>query len=193
MFEQIGIKTVLTLNNNLQSDHETPPVKEQNLGKTLDMRSRVHIPGKYFVFFVILPLLIIGMSVHNIISDNFRYKPSTDIQHRTNANGQAQAYYPMPELIVDLSPDLRGRVSYLKLVPSIALKKEGQEEIVKTIEAQKSVISERITLFLRALRVDDFEDTAQLNRIKRELTRRVNLGAGGEVAIDVVLEQLVIQ
>ncbi len=193
MFEQIGFKTVLTLNNNSQRDNEGIQVEVQNLGKTLDMRSRVHFPGKYVVFFIFLPLLIIGMSVHNIISDNFRYKPSTDIQHRTDANGEAQAYYPMPELIVDLSPDIRGRVSYLRLVPSIALKKGGQDEIVKIIEAQKSVISERITLFLRALRVDDFEDTAQLNRIKRELTRRVNLGAGDEVAVDVVLEQLVIQ
>ncbi len=163
------------------------------LAASLDMRKRVHLPGKYIVLFVILPLFIIAMSVSGLISKWYTFQGATALQYRESASGEKQAYFPLKELIVDLSPDRNERVSFLKVVPVIAIQEGEQDRAVKILEEQKPLITERITLFLRGLRASDFEKTDQLNRIKREMTRRVNLGAGDHVAIDVVLEQVVIQ
>ncbi len=157
------------------------------------LRQRIYLPGKYIIVFGLLPLLILASVVFIYFWQSTRYEPSVEIEHRANASGVVTAYYPLPELIVDLAPDRRGRVTFLKVSPAIAVVRGDSEAALRKIDAAKPIITERVTLFLRALRPADFQGTNQLNRIKHELTRRINLGAGDIVAQDVVLEQLVIQ
>lgn len=157
------------------------------------MRTRIYLPGKYIVVFGLLPVLIIAGAVGSTLIHNNRYQPTVVLEHRQNALGERQAYYPLPELLIDLSPDHRGRTAFMKTVPAIAIINAKDASTLKLLDSARPLITERVTLFLRSLRPEDFQSTEQLNRIKRELTRRVNLGAGQEVARDVILEQLVIQ
>ncbi len=157
------------------------------------LRTRVNIPGKYITVFGVLPILLISALAGGYFFQNNGYQSTVSLEYRKNASGHKQAYYPLPELIVDLSPDYRGRTAYLKLTPAIAISDSDREATLRTIDQAKPLIIERVTLFLRALRPEDFQTAEQMQRIKHEITKRVNLGVGHEVAIDVVLEKLVIQ
>lgn len=175
-------------------DGKTPatnPLSFYTSGKGL--RTRMHLPGKYIVVLGILPAILLIALISGYLLHNNRYESLVPLEEYANAHGIQQTYYPLPELIVDLSPDFRGHIKYLKVKPAIAIPISNRDDIVRTLDTQRSLITERVTLFLRILRPEDFQTTEQMNRIKQELTRRINLGAGSDVAQDVVLEQLVIQ
>ncbi len=156
-------------------------------------KKRIYLPGKYIVIFGVFPALCLMAMVSFYWLDKTSYQPTVAFEQRENAKGQTQLYYPMSEVVVDLSPDLRGRTSYLKVVPSIAIDKDQKDKVAMALDEARPIIAERLSLFLRALSPDDFRSTEQLNYIKKEMTRRVNLVLGQEIATDVVLEQLVIQ
>jgi len=161
--------------------------------QNVNRRRRVRLPGKYIVVLGLLPALVLTglISFHYI--NTSRYQPVFEVEVRKDEQGVRQTYYKMPEILTDLSPDLRGRVRFLKVSPAIALTVTSEDDAVKQIDKSRPLISERMTLFLRALRPDDFRNSEDIQTIKNELVRRINLAAGRNVARDIVLEELVIQ
>lgn len=153
---------------------------------------RVHTPGKYIIVFGILPLCIVASVISGAILGGRGYKTPFAIEFRDNAQGQKTAYYTLPEILVDLAPDQNGRISYLKTQLAVALDMSTQEEN-RLLDELRPLLSERVTLFFRALRPDDFQGTENMMRIKKALVHRINLTVGQELADDVILQNLIIQ
>jgi len=152
---------------------------------------RVRTPGKYFVLALAAATIVVSAGV--VFS---RHAPSITASNKPSLEtvkvGRAH-YVPLPEFLVDLAPDRRGRVAYLKLSASIEVDHHESDELLAHIAAARPAIIERTTFFLRELQPEDFQGSAGMARVKRELLRRVNLVLGPVNADDVVINDLVIQ
>ena len=154
-------------------------------------RERVRTPGKYIVLAVGVSLCFVaGIVVFAERTQVFAGRPQPAIE--TVKVGKTH-YAPLPEFLIDLSPDRDGRVAYLKLSASIVVKSGQQQETLQQIGAAQPYIIERTTFFLRELQPEDFRGSEGMARVKRELLRRINLVLGPAKADDVVINDLVIQ
>lgn len=115
------------------------------------------------------------------------------VEYRQRADGLREAYYSLPEFLVDLRTDDDGRTGYLRVKASILLGHDHMAKTVHHIDALKPMLTERLTFFLREMRPEDFDSSEDMNRIKREMLRRVNLVIAPNTADDVIIEDLVIQ
>ncbi len=153
-------------------------------------RVRVRTPGKYIVLFVLAAGAAAAAGVlitrRGVFEDR---APSRFFQ--TLVLGEAH-YAPLPPFLVDLAPDADGRKAYLRLSASIVVK-GGEQTSVDAIAALEPKIVERLTFFLRQLRARDFEGSAGMERVKREMLRRVNLVISPVEADEIVVDELVIQ
>ena len=155
-------------------------------------RVRVRTPGKYIVLAMCFAFAIalFGAKLWRDYSTN---PPRPDsLEMRETAGGEL-AVVTLPEFLVDLSPDRNGRTAYLKLKASIVLDTGRVHELAAVIDRDRPLLVERLTFFLRELRPEDFQGTAAMARLKKEMVRRVNLVISPEVASDVVIEEFVIQ
>ena len=156
-------------------------------------RARVRTPGKYVVFFLFAPVALTALGAGAWLEWSERRQVYEKLEYRTDSDGNQLAYAPLPEFLVDLSPDRTGRTAYLKMRAVIAFPASEGRDAVEKIETQQSELRERLTFFLRQLRPDDLAGTEGMARVKRELTRRVNLVLQDVEAADVIIEDLVIQ
>jgi len=154
-------------------------------------RVRVRTPGKYIVLSVLAALSVVAVSV--TIADRaplFTTQSQTALE--TVKVGKTH-YVPLPEFLIDLSPDRSGRITYLKMSTSIVVKRGQEQQTLERIAAVQPYIIERTTFFLRELQPEDFHGSEGMARVKGELLRRVNLVLGPVKADDVVINDLVIQ
>ncbi len=156
-------------------------------------RARVRMPGKFVVLFFAAPALLIALG-YFFWRDYAEQRAAFDtVEYRQSIAGAREAYYPMPEFLVDLRPDDDGRTAYLRMKISVQLNNADLNEAVAKIDRAKPAIVERMTLFLRELRPDDFDGSQNMIRMKSEMLRRVNLALSPQDARDVVIEELIIQ
>ena len=154
-------------------------------------RQRVRTPGKYIVITVASSLcMVAGIVTFADRTQIFTARQPAPIE--TVTIGKTH-YVPLPEFLIDLSPDRNGRVTYLKMSASIVIKRGQRQETLERIAAVQPYIVERTTFFLRELQPEDFQGSEGMARVKRELLRRVNLVMGPVKADDVVINDLVIQ
>jgi len=156
-------------------------------------RRRVHTPGKFIVLILFAPVLLIAVGAGLWLRHKEREAVYAAIEVRTNANGDREVYYALPEFLVDLRADNDGRASYLRVKASILLQSGAKDRMARNMDAIKPLLVERLTFFLRELRPEDFAGTEGMGRVKRELLRRVNLVMAPDAASEVILEELVIQ
>ncbi len=156
-------------------------------------RTRVHTPGKYIILFLFAPVMLVAFGSGLWLSYAERRAAFAAVEYRKSIDGAREAYYPMPEFLVDLQTDDDGRTAYLRLKVSIRLNSAALNDAVEQIDTAKPVVVERLTLFLRELRPEDFDGSQNMIRIKSEMLRRVNLALAPHDARDVVIEDLIIQ
>jgi flagellar basal body-associated protein FliL len=147
---------------------------------------RVRTPGKHIVLFVVAAALMLSLSTSVLNSGEFAASRDTRNVIRTGEISYA-AFDP---ILVDLLPDQRGRITYLKLTPSIVA---DSDEAFAEIEARREMIRERFTFMLRALSPEDLDDSEDMARLKDELAERVNIVIAPYRATEVVVNELVIQ
>ena len=152
---------------------------------------RVRTPGKFIVLALAAATIVVSAGV--IFSRNApAFTADNTATLKTVKVGKTH-YVPLPEFLVDLAPDRRGRTAYLKLSASIAVDRHNSDELLARIADVQPAIIERTTFFLRELQPEDFQGSAGMARVKHELLRRVNLVLGPVEADDVVINDLVIQ
>ena len=147
---------------------------------------RVRTPGKHIVLFVVAAALMLSLSTSVLNSGDL----SASRETRSFKRQGEVSYAAFDPILVDLSPDQRGRITYLKLTPTIAA---DTEEALVAIEARRDIIRERFTFLLRALSPEDLDDTEDMARLKEELVERVNIVIAPARASEVVVNELVIQ
>ncbi len=156
-------------------------------------RMRVHTPGKYIVLFLFAPVVLVAIGSGLWLSNAERRAAFAGVEYRQSLDGAREAYYPIPEFLVDLRMDDAGRTAYLRLKVSIRLDSASLNDAVEQVDAVKPAVIERLALFLRELRPEDFDGSENMARIKSEMLRRVNLALSPHDARDVVIEDLIIQ
>jgi flagellar FliL protein len=156
-------------------------------------RVRAHTPGKYIVLILFVPVSLVAVGAGLWLSYAERRAAFAVIEYRNSIDGVRDAYYPMPEFLVDLRADADGRTAYLRLKMSILLDRAELSDSVERIDAFKPALTERLTFFLRELRPEDFDGSEQMMRVKAEMLRRVNLVLAPYEAGDVIIEEIVIQ
>lgn len=156
-------------------------------------RARIRTPGKYIVLVLFVPVSLVALVAGLWLAQAERRAAFADVEYRKSLDGAREAYYPLPEFLVDLRPDRDGRTAYLRLRASIRLNTENLNDSVATVDALKPALVERLTFFLRELRPDDFDESEDMIRLKNEMLRRVNLVLGPQDADDVIIEDLIIQ
>jgi flagellar protein FliL len=110
------------------------------------------------------------------------------------AHGEAHgppgvAFVDMPDLIVNLqsgSPRLR----YLKLRLSLEV---ADEPAAATVRQLMPRVLDGFQLYLRALTLDDVQGATGMQRLKEELTARVNLAVAPVAVTDVLLKEMLVQ
>ncbi|MEM8772968.1 MAG: flagellar basal body-associated FliL family protein [Pseudomonadota bacterium] len=156
-------------------------------------RARVRTPGKYIVLFLFVPVILVAFGAGLWLAYEDRRAAYASVEYRRLVSGERRAFYALPEFLVDLSIDADGRTKYLRLTASIQLETENVGAAIAHIDAQKLALVERLTFFLRELRPEDFDETEDMNRLKKEMVRRVNLVLSPYGARDVVIEDMIIQ
>lgn len=152
---------------------------------------RVRLPGKFIVLPTLAAAIVVFLGVKvasNFSSNSWENEASLE----TVKVGKAH-YVQLPDFLVDLSPDQQGRTAYLKLSASIAIEKHDTNSALQKISDVQPHIIERTTFFLRELQPEDFQGSAGMLRIKKELLRRVNLVLAPVEVDDVIINDLVIQ
>lgn len=152
---------------------------------------RVRTPGKYIVLstFAAVSVVVAGIAVTQWLAADNPSKPET---LETVKVGKHH-YVALPEFLIDLSPDSRGRITYLKMSASIVVDHRQDENSLQRIADVKPHIVERTSFFLRELQPEDFQGSEAMERVKQELLRRVNLVLGTMKAEEIVINELVIQ
>ena len=103
--------------------------------------------------------------------------------------GPAIAFVDLPDLIVNLqstSPRLR----YLKLRLSLEVEDEPSAATVRQLMPR---VLDGFQLYLRALTLDDVQGATGMQRLKEELTARVNLAVAPVAVTDVLLKEMLVQ
>lgn len=156
-------------------------------------RARVRTPGKYIFMFLFLPVMLVALGAGLWLRDAERRAAFAAVEYRNAVDGGREAYYPLPPFLVDLRADADGRTAFLKLKASVRLDRNKMASSVERIDAVKPAIIERATFFLRELRPEDFDETEDMERVKTEMLRRINLVLAPYDADGVVIEEIVIQ
>lgn len=156
-------------------------------------RMRVRMPGKYVLLWLVAPVLVFALGYGAWRDYAERRAAFESVEYRETGAGARAAYYPLPEFLVDLRPDDDGRTAYLRIKISVQLNMSALGDAVAQVDAAKPVLVERITLFLRELRPEDFDGSQEMILLKSELLRRANLALSPNDARDIVIEELIIQ
>jgi flagellar FliL protein len=99
------------------------------------------------------------------------------------------AFVDMPDLIVNLQED-GPRLRYLKLRLSLEVAGEPAAEAVRQLMPR---VMDSFQLYLRALTLEDVQGAAGMQRLKEELTARVNLAAAPTPVGAVLLKEMLVQ
>lgn len=154
--------------------------------------TRVRTPGKYIVMSAAAFIVVAASMAGAWRSYDTRARPVEGLEYRPSADGRRTAFYEMPDILVDLSPDKNGRTAFLKLSVSINIDDDATT-LGSALEAKAPMLNERLTFFLRELRPEDFAGSAAMRRVKTEMLRRVNTVLDPLAADDVVIEEMIIQ
>lgn len=101
----------------------------------------------------------------------------------------AVAFVDMPDLIVNLRSE-SPRLRYLKLRLSLEVADAPAAEAVKQLMPR---VMDSFQLYLRALTLDEVQGAAGMQRLKEELTARVNLAVHPTPVTTVLLKEMLVQ
>ena len=108
------------------------------------------------------------------------------------AEGQAKgevAFVDLPDIIVNLQAG-GNRPRFLKL--KVALEVDDARAADR-IEALMPRVLDSFQLYLRALKVEEVDGSSGMQRLKEELTARVNLAVAPVAVTDVLLKEMLVQ
>ena len=109
--------------------------------------------------------------------------------HGPAAAGAAVAFVDMPDLIVNLQSPAP-RLRYLKLRLSLEVPDQAAAEAVGRLMPR---VLDSFQFYLRALTLEEVQGAAGMQRLKEELTARVNLAVEPTTVTAVLLKEMLVQ
>lgn len=153
---------------------------------------RQKVSGKKLALFVILPILLIGMSGAGIyfsgLADSI-LGIDEEGEGMAEENAGPSVYYDIPEMLVNLNSSGR-KTGYLKI--SVSLEVATVEDFVHLDKILPRII-DSFQVYLRELRVEDLRGSAGLQRLREELLLRVAHAAEPAMVKDVLFREMLIQ
>jgi flagellar protein FliL len=110
-------------------------------------------------------------------------------EHGEGQGGVGVAFVDMPDLIVNLQSE-SPRLRYLKLRLSLEVADAPAAEAVKQLMPR---VMDSFQLYLRALTLEDVQGATGMQRLKEELTARVNLAVRPRSVNTVLLKEMLVQ
>lgn len=112
----------------------------------------------------------------------------------TDAHGDAGSDGPvdfvdLPDVVVNLQSEGR-RMRFLKLRLAVELKDKKTAEAVQRLTPR---VMDSLQLYLRALRADEVEGAAGLQKIKEEMMARLNIAVDPHRLEDVLVKEMLVQ
>jgi flagellar FliL protein len=151
------------------------------------------VPGKKLVLFIVLPLLIIGVTGGGIYASGLLDSLLGIEEHEEELMVEEEVgpsvYYEVPEMLVNLNTTGR-RAGYLKI--SVSLEVASEEDFAR-LDAILPRIVDDFQVYLRELRVEDLHGSAGLQRLREELFMRVSNAAAPTEVRDVLFREMLIQ
>lgn len=98
------------------------------------------------------------------------------------------AFFPLPDLIVNLSSNSGSR--FLKMKVQLEIEDETK---LPEIEAVVPRVIDQFQTYLREMRVEDLRGSAGIYRLRQELLYRVNIAAHPVKVTDVLFQEMLIQ
>lgn len=152
------------------------------------------LSGRTLVLFIALPavLLIGGGVAAAFMLGLFGGGAKDEHAQAEKAKEEAHAvFFDMPEILVNLSggEGQKGE-NFLKLVISLEL---PDQEAIGKVEAAMPRIVDGAQVFLREMRVDDFDGSAGMLRLREELLRRVSAAVAPLEVKDVLFKEIIVQ
>ncbi len=98
-------------------------------------------------------------------------------------------FVDIPDLVVNLRSDVQ-RMRFLKLRMSLELEGETTADAVRSLMPR---VMDGFQLYLRALTVDELNGPGGMQRLKEELTARVNLAIEPIRVRDVLMKEMLVQ
>ena len=166
---------------------ETPSRSTRN-----ERQRRTRLPGKYIVFALSL-ITALGAAYFFFTNSDAAYRASKFFAPEAKNSAVGDGRIRLQEFLVDLAPDSLDRSAYLRITLTLAVQPGDEKQAVREIARRKADIRERIMFFLRILTPEDFRGTDRMERLKRELKRRVEIAAPHADISDVLIEDFIIQ
>jgi flagellar FliL protein len=98
-------------------------------------------------------------------------------------------FVDIPDLVVNLRSDVQ-RMRFMKLRMSLELEGETTADAVRSLMPR---VMDGFQLYLRALTVDELNGPGGMQRLKEELTARVNLAIEPIRVRDVLMKEMLVQ
>ncbi len=146
--------------------------------------------GKKMVFFVILPLLLLGSTgTGAFMLGAFDFLGDSEEQETALPPEPAGHYVNLDDLLVNLSS--RGRkTAFLKIGISLELERERDEARVQAVMPR---LVDYFQVYLRELRVEDLQGAEGILRLREELLARANAATEPVAVKDVLFRELLVQ
>ncbi len=146
--------------------------------------------GKKMVFFVILPLLLLGSTgTGAFMLGAFDFLGDSEEQDTALPPEPSGHYVKLDDLLVNLSS--RGRkTAFLKIGISLELERERDEARVQAVMPR---LVDYFQVYLRELRVEDLQGAEGILRLREELLARANAATEPVAVKDVLFRELLVQ
>jgi len=157
--------------------------------------TRKRLSGKKLVLFVVLPiLLLLGAAAGLYFSGALNSliggaKGAADKVSTQPARPTVVAYYPLPEILVNLRAD-GPRPVFLKLRISLELASNDDRQAVEKVMPR---VVDTFQVYLRELRPEQLQGAAGMFRLREELLARVNAAVRPARVNDVLFTEMLVQ
>lgn len=146
--------------------------------------------GKKMVFFVILPLLLLGSTgTGAFMLGAFDFLGDGAEQGEALPPEPAGYYVKLEDLLVNLSSRSR-KTAFLKIGISLELERARDEARVFAVMPR---LVDYFQVYLRELRVEDLQGAEGILRLREELLARANAATKPVVVKDVLFRELLVQ
>ena len=148
--------------------------------------------SKKKLLLILIPVLLLaiggGLFFTGVIGGGDEAGEHSELDVEEEEETTNSAFYPLPDIIVNLSSDTGAR--YLKLRVQLEIKDEAD---LAAIELVAPRVIDQFQTYLREMRVEDLRGSAGIYRLRQELLYRVNIAAHPVKVKDVLFQEMLIQ
>lgn len=177
------------------AEEEKSETKEENEAKKEDASSKssskkfLIFLGLPIVLFIIIAVALYFMGLLKGFLPNHKEEKAHQAEQKVEKAPEKILYFDLPEIFININSN-SNQVNFLKISLSLEV---NEEKKVKKIEEMKPRIIDQLQIYLRQLRVDDLKGSAGLQKLREELTIRINSVLEPDKINDVLFKEVLLQ